>query len=184
MDNLNFYRLKNASFMPPSVFRKITNGTTLIAEREDCIIVDDHFFYSEVPFKVGKDIVLSIKNGDVVYCYKEEKEAYRQHILQREREKIEYANKKKAEEVRVFWERYKIPFKFTVEIKESLSGLGANSCGNGRKRNTVTHLYSGEFLCSPVKSKVGGDWSGTLGDGSIDIVTCKSCLKKMKKWEN
>lgn len=90
-----------------------------------------------------------------------------------------------------FNEALNIPVNWSSEIKEVLSGLNINSMGNGTKKNTVFHIYLKErleagklkrdannFLCSPVKSKHFGDWSGSLGDdGQEAKVTCKSCLK-------
>lgn len=105
----------------------------------------------------------------------------------------------KAKLVKDFWAKYNIPFKFSMDIKERLSGLSANSSGNGTVKNTVLHVVlkedykegrlqrkAGDFLCSPSVSKSGGNWSGTLGDGvheQQNICDCKGCMDKLKKWE-
>ena len=94
-------------------------------------------------------------------------------------------------ESKTFNQSLNIPVRWSSEIKQVLSGLSENSAGNGTNRRSVNHIYLKEeltygrlkreansFLCSQVKSKWGGNWSGTLGDHGIETkVTCQSCLK-------
>lgn len=103
--------------------------------------------------------------------------------------KMFYENQKK--EAIKFNNSLNIPVKWSSEIKQVLSGLNDGSSGNGCKKNTVNHIYLHEdliqgklkrlknnFLCSTVKSKHHGNWSGTLGDFGLEHkVDCKQCLK-------
>lgn len=102
-----------------------------------------------------------------------------------EKELEEFYSKKQI----AFWDKYEIPFTFTVEIKETLSGLSGKSFGDGRKNNSVNHLYLSDkkqYLCD--KKYNYGNWSGNLGLGLFYndlpyVVNCQKCLKLMKKYE-
>lgn len=78
--------------------------------------------------------------------------------------------------------------------KEVLSGLSETSMGNGRRKNTVDHIYlledfqqgrikrkKGDFLCSSSSKMNGQRWSGvvdsSLVDGSMPKITCKKCIE-------
>lgn len=123
-----------------------------------------------------------------------DREAYK--ILQKELKiKAEtVANEKLAREKATFKEfvsSYNIPFGHSVRIKPVLSGLSADSNGDGAKRNTVFHLFveedvagrvnrvAGSFLCSP---KDSGKWSHLDNYTYAKPVTCKKCLKLMERW--
>ncbi|WNM19258.1 hypothetical protein [Flavobacterium capsici] len=119
---------------------------------------------------------------------------------------IEIEREKKHEERKLFYENLKkeaiefnnsleIPVKWSSEIKQVLSGLSEKSSGNGWKKNTVRHIYLHEsfssgrlkreaknFLCSQVKSKYSGNWSGTLGENGLEYkVNCQKCLEISNK---
>ena len=189
-------------FIPPAFFSKLENGTAVgtVGNPKQIEIggallepISDEFVVGE-KYKVGY-------SGNRLYIqYLSDIERNRQ-----EREEIRQL-KQQAEELKArqksvaFWAQYQIPVPFVVEIKEVLSGLQQNSNGCGINRKSVTHLYlkadlvdgrlvrpAGSFLCSPVKARYGGDWTGTLGEGLTmpytPIVSCKQCLKKMEKWK-
>jgi len=94
-----------------------------------------------------------------------------------------------------FWARYSLPFHFTSAIKISLQGLSSSSAGNGRKRNTVVHLFlpdgleieegagikrkKNSFLCS----EQTGFHFGHSETAGLEIVTCKKCLKLMERYK-
>ncbi len=98
---------------------------------------------------------------------------------------------RRLKKIKEFYDQYNIPFKFSVEAKEVLSGLHENSSGNGLKKNSVFHIFVKEeirtgrlkrdknsFLCTQPKSYSGGDWSGTLGQGRDEL----KIIEKYKKW--
>lgn len=114
---------------------------------------------------------------------------------------------RETQRCKTFWSQYKIPFAFTVEIKERLDGLSANSHGNGFAANTKMHIYLKQpieygklkrqpldFLCSDVKANSYGDWTDSLGKDNYaifddngakihPIIDCKTCLKRMLRFK-
>lgn len=194
-------KLSAPQFIPPDVIRAAERQVETTVIDEKGVFVNGHLLRSEeAPLELGKVARVFLWNGWLYLSYVYEIEANNED----QRIKYENAAREKQEafiqECFNFWSIYDIPFKFTVEIKERLSGLSANSGGNGHARNTVYHIFvkedikigrsplkPGSFLCSPVKSKHGANWSGSLGDGRQhgDInppVTCKACLKKLDKF--
>lgn len=98
----------------------------------------------------------------------------------------------------IFWKQYDIPFKFIVDIKPVLSGLSANSWGDGSNKATVYHiilkeeLHNGklkrninDFLCSQPQGNHYYTPNSTLDiDNNIpNRVTCKQCLKQLVKYK-
>lgn len=113
----------------------------------------------------------------------------------KEREQSLIAEAERKADAISFNESLNIPVKWSPEIKEVLSGLGASSQGNGYKKNTVIHVFLHEelqtgklirkpftFLCS--EPKTAGNWSGALGgqDNFNQKVTCITCLKVVKRF--
>lgn len=192
-------KLSAPRFIPPDVIRAAERvvETTVIDEKG--VFVNGHLLRSEeTPLELGKVARVFIWNGwlymSYVYEIEADIEARRiKHENEARQDRDEYIKK-----CFDFWKQYDIPFQFTVEIKERLSGLSFNSFSNGHARNTVYHIFLKEdwidgrfkrakasFLCDPVKSRYGGDWSGSLGNNHPDInppITCKSCLKKLDKF--
>lgn len=99
--------------------------------------------------------------------------------------------------------RIVLPVKWDVGIKDVLSGLSESSCGDGRSKSTVEHIYlleplnagrlvrnAGDFLCSSASGTNGKRWSAstvehrTDGDGERyqPKVTCKTCLALAERW--
>lgn len=95
-----------------------------------------------------------------------------------------------------FWEQYKIPFKFVVDIKPVLSGLTERSWGNGCNRATVYHVRlrenitlgklsrnSEDYLCSQQSGNAYYNISRVDINDIQDVVTCKQCLKIIEKYK-
>jgi hypothetical protein len=94
-----------------------------------------------------------------------------------------------------------IPVKWEPGVKDVLSGLSANSCGDGRNRATVEHVLlnedlkvgrllrkEGDFLCSNSQSRWGAGWRDSKeewfdGDGNPykPKVTCRACLSIIER---
>lgn len=95
--------------------------------------------------------------------------------------------------------RIALPVTWEVAIKDVLSGLSANSNGDGRNRATVEHVRvlqelrdgrlirkAGDFLCS----RAQGNWANQQpekaydGDGNAyePAVNCKACLRIAARW--
>lgn len=126
--------------------------------------------------------------------YKKQKELDQQNYINQQN--IFYENIK--DEAIKFNNSLNVPVKWSSEIKQVLSGLRDGSNGCGSKKNTVRHIFIHEdvdsgrmkrqknnFLCSSVKSKWGGNWSGVLGESGLEFkVTCKQCLKLSERFTN
>lgn len=95
-----------------------------------------------------------------------------------------------------FWEQYKIPFKFVVDIKPVLSGLTERSWGNGCNRATVYHIRlrenivqgklkrkDDEYLCSQQSGNAYYKNSSVDINDMQEVVTCKQCLKIIEKFK-
>lgn len=97
-----------------------------------------------------------------------------------------------------------IPARWVPGMKDVLSGLSANSMGNGRNAATVEHIWlrealhdgkfhreCGDFLCTSAGGSNGKQWSAQTESVVFDgegrryqpKVTCKVCLKIAKRWE-
>lgn len=96
-----------------------------------------------------------------------------------------------------------LPVRWDTGIKDVLSGLSANSWGDGRSKATVEHIYlleplqegrllrhAGDFLCTSAGGTNGQRWSNKIVERSLDgdgtpfqpKVTCKSCLALAARW--
>lgn len=90
----------------------------------------------------------------------------------------------------------KLPVKWTVGIKDVLSGLSERSDGSGRNKATVNHIFlledlnegrlrrkSEDLLCTSASGSNGKRWSKQSTEGyeadarSTLAVTCKQCLE-------
>jgi hypothetical protein len=176
------------------------NGKQYILDAEDRVINDKTIIIENDPNT--KVIIFGswtpyAYDYDKYLEYKKQKELDRQKAIAEQKLFYETLQKEAIE----FNTSLNIPVKWSSKIKENLSGLSMNSWGNGQKKNTVRHIYLLEeinfgklkrqkhsFLCSPVKAKYHGNWSGTLETFEFDRkVDCKSCLKtaqRFKKQQN
>lgn len=201
--------LKYPTFLSPQIFSKL-NGEKIrgIVEDEFCVTIESQKFISDTPLSIGSEFVLSAGSYNALLHYQSDLDAYETFCKgKREAEKLRIEeNQKQAIEKRKFssaefWAKHNnLPFEFSIDIKEVLSGLSANSWGDGTKKNTVFHVYlksdfnsgrlnrkSGDFLCS--QTTKGGNWSGSLGqkdnfdvDGVKFTPTCKKCLEILERF--
>lgn len=122
-------------------------------------------------------------------------------LLERERIRIRL-NTLRAD-AEIFNARIALPVKWDVGIKDVLSGLSETSCGDGRSKATVEHIYllepleagrlkrkEGDFLCTAANGTNGKRWSSKIverchdGEGTPyqPKVTCKACLATAERW--
>lgn len=165
----------------------------------------------EPPLQVGAVVRLFAKSRYIELEYESdynewraenEREQEAKWELQRQQEQERKARRIQASQT--FYSGLNIPFRFTIEVKEVLSGLSANSNGDGQKRNTVYHVYlkeafqqgrlirkAGDFLCSQSQARSGANWSDSLGqgtftldqDGTQPVPTCKQCLAALERFK-
>ena len=204
MEYPKYIQLQSPAFLSPKLFNA-TNEIGIV-EDEFTIAICGEKLKSKEPLIVGEQFYFRIGTYYPEMVYKREVDAYNEYYAKEKEKslaKIEERELRHIEERQnrtlFFWAKYNIPFKFSIEIKECLSGLSENSRGNGTKKNSVTHIYTlesigfgklkrakHEFLCSKVKAHTGGNWSWTLGEHAGikgNQVTCKQCLKLMEKWK-
>ena len=126
------------------------------------------------------------RKSDVLEYKKQREQIQREMDLEADR--LRHKRRDKALD---FHSSIKFPAKYHIGIKENLSGLSANSFGDGHKKNTVYHLIlneafkegrverkPGEFLCSQSNSKYGANWSGRR---KIDILSMMGLLSLMNQ---
>lgn len=189
----------------PKWLREFESGIFEVVDSQ-LLLGDKVFRFSDTPLVNGTKVMVSYNRN--FYCEPlEDIEQRNESVRLKWEEKAKLESQRQLDtkaEAELFWANYKIPFEFTLGIKEVLSGLQMNSGCNGQKRNTVTHVVltqdikvgriirgKGDFLCSNSKSRWGANWSNTLGDGHWDWangekylpkITCASCLKKLEKY--
>lgn len=171
-------------------------------------------FIPKTPLTVGEEIIVEIGIFSVLCYYKKELDIY--NAWKTEQKAIEAAKKQEYEKQEAerrklksetFWATHEIPFDFSLEIKEVLSGLKEGTMLHAQKRSTVLHIYlqedytngrfsrnKGDYLCANEKAKYGGNWTGNVGmrlyefqdhrEKTIrNIPTCKACLKILERFK-
>lgn len=149
----------------------------------------------------GTEVTISVRHRNV-YCKPtepaaRERQRARKKRAARERNRAEQRRKRRA----AFWSQYDIPIAFNTAQNNRISELRRGSTGTGQTSSTKTHLLvledfsdgrlereAGRFLC-----KGEGQYSDTSmgladrtpahADGSTPEITCKTCLKRMERWE-
>lgn len=191
-----------AEHLPPRFVKALYDGGIKgVVEKEDHILTHGIILLPiEAKLKVGQQFVLLPALKGCILQYQSDIDEYNRQMRLKSEAKRQGELELAIARANDFWRKYQIPFKFGVEIKESLSGLSATGMGNGQKQNTVYHLYcqeqvqedrivrnAGSFLCTQPHAKYGGNWSGTLGNGITlpytPPITCKQCLKMMERWK-
>lgn len=197
-------------YLDPTVLNSLKGGLAVQLIETNQLVIHGAIFTAESPLPVGEkatlwpgrykaELYLDKEVDAYKYWQKEQRQVNEQRLAQYRAQKL-LARRQASEE---FYRSHQIPFAFSIEIKEVLSGLSAGSWGDGQKRNSVYHIYTqeeiklgrfhrakGEFLCNPVKSRSGANWSDSLGrdnhqfdsDGVKQMPTCKRCLELLQRF--
>ncbi|SFF16576.1 hypothetical protein [Spirosoma endophyticum] len=202
--------LRYPYYLDPHVLNSLKGGLAVLISESNKLVIQGSVFTSDNPLPVGEEgTIWPSRFHAELYLKKDlqefqvwQKEQNRLKEQQQTQLRIQKAQARQ-EASDEFYRRHPIPFAFSIKIKEALSGLSASSWGDGQKRNTVYHIYTqeevrlgrlyrpkGEFLCSPVKSRSGANWSDSLGkdshrldaDGIKQVPTCKRCLDILKRF--
>lgn len=182
---------------------------TYIGDEEVRLLIED----GEPDIKFGTEVIIHKSNYFYYETYEEhearkaEEERRKQELqAQMEQERLENAERSRKErrEAEEFNSTLRIPVKWTAGIKDVLSGLSANSWGDGRSKSTVEHILlqedidegrfqrrSGSFLCTLPSGSNGKNWSGSKKETRTDVdgveyipkITCKACIKLAKRWD-
>jgi hypothetical protein len=146
----------------------------------------------EEPIPEGSALKVMVGRTSFYCLVKADVEAYEAELAAgREKEAAERLRsaQQRAEDARAFNDALGLPFQWMPGHRVVLSGLSAQSWGNGQNRATVIHVMltedfesgrlkrkAGQFLCSTHIDAYGSDQGMREADGSK--VTCKVCLAK------
>lgn len=200
-------RLDAGPYINPFLLRALPY--TGIVEHPHGIVIAGQLLTGNEPLQVGQAV--RVTAGQYVELhYQADLDARRLASQQRqemndqqERDRLTAQRNAARRASQLFYEQHPIPFAFSIEIKERLSGLSESSNGDGWGRNTVCHVFTHEavafgrlkrsphqFLCSPVRAQGGANWSDSLGrdtytndDGVRPVPTCKQCLAILARIE-
>ena len=210
MDYPTPIQLNYPYYLDPTVLNSLKGGLAVQLIETNQLVIHGAVFTAESPLPVGEkatlwpgrykaELYLDKEVNDYKLWQKEQQQVSEQRQTQYRAQKV-LARRQASE---AFYNNHQIPFAFSIEIKEVLSGLGASSWGDGQKRNTVYHIYTqeeirlgrfhrpkGEFLCNPIKSRSGANWSDSIGrdshqldsDGVKQVPTCKRCLEILHRF--
>jgi hypothetical protein len=188
-----WYRLDTPRMIHPGWITTVRGKNDVVVSEDGKIILNGLELFSEdYHFKPGTHIIVMLSN----WFYATDKNAFIEYENYKklidaelqERKRIE--KERRMEEDRAFNKSLNIGAAWYPAIKEVLSGL-SETRGDGASRRTVTHIKlseplnakrlnrkAGDFLCSQVTARGGGNWSGTGGREDDDCrVTCKRCLE-------
>ncbi len=127
--------------------------------------------------------------------YKAELQREREARIERQHQKDEQRRVQKEREAFDFNQSLNLPFQWTPDIKVVLSGLSANSAGDGMNRRTVLHVRVleqfkdgrfvrelGDFLCGKDNSVHQEFSASNESDKNTRKVTCKQCIKAAERF--
>ena len=198
--------LNPGPFINPFLLRALP--FTGVVEEADCIRIAGLVLTSGTPLRIGERVRVWASQFSIELEYMadiEERQQARQWVAD-EMKRLEESRIARALDARrvaseQFYARQPVPFKFSIEVKERLSGLSASSNGDGFSRSTVYHIFTQQavtigrisrkehdFLCSPAVANSAANWSGSLGNdnhrentGFVRIPTCKRCLQLLQQ---
>lgn len=198
-------------FINPFWLRMVANKTLDgIVNSQGAIVIEGQllvFKEAEQTLSPGTQVMVSV--SDWITCttldehlFKKDQRAQHQAEEDRLRQERHSANKQQAE---TFNAALNIPVRWSVGIKDVLSGLSEHSNGDGYSRSTVHHVVleqelragklkrdKGDFLCTSASRNNGKNWSGSkasaLPDGNggtyAPKVTCKACLTLSMRFQH
>jgi hypothetical protein len=200
------YRLAfDSEFINPKALRDLCSlgeVDTVVMDNGKISIGQHTLRFVDESIEPGNEIIFKMNNWGIARIKSEVTEFNRLRDIRRktEQEHAEQSKLAAIERAKAFHDSLHFPVKYHVGMKEVLSGLSANSAGNGYKQNTVIHLIldqdfqggrmkrrAGDFFCTQSKSRSGADWSGTKNSPHSGLapepeVTCKKCLNLLSKF--
>jgi hypothetical protein len=200
------YQLKSQAFIDPRWMRLVgQDGAGVVDETGRAVTIHGESLDLEEPLRPG--IQVKVWLGRFFYCNTVKDLEEQEVLLEKQREfkaqKRKEAENKHRAEAEEFNSEINVPVEWTTGQKDVLSGLSENSWGDGRRSNTVNHIFlkedlvdgrlkrsAGDFLCTSSGGSNGKNWAGDPeiylidGDGNqyLPKVTCKACLKIAKRW--
>lgn len=199
---MELFNLSGPDFLNPFWFNQIRYGEheATVNELGHVILQGETLRFKVGALPTGTRVRVWLNQAGFFVCATEA-ELEKRVALQKEAEAA------RAQAQRVRWEalqreaqafnaRIQLPVKWTGGIKDVLSGLSESSNGDGRRQNTVVHVYlleplqagrlkrqAGDFLCSSSAEHNGKRWSGEVEySKEHHKVSCKACLALAARW--
>lgn len=212
IDPLKTYRLRHQGFIDPRWFNRAIQGEQVVTVQEGGRSVELLGMRLEIVYEPGdpplaEGTLLRVGLNRNFYAYTQADWERREAQI-KAREAFEEAKWREQlsrirAEAEAFNARLRLPVKWTVGIKDVLSGLTEHSSGNGRNRATVEHILlledldagrikrqADSFLCTSRSGSDGKRWSGSEKEYWVDgegnrfapKVSCKKCLEIARRW--
>lgn len=195
------HRLQDcAEHQDPFLVQALLRGKQAGVVRDRHVVIDGHrLAFLEAPLPEETSVWVGLDRDGyyaqtaaaVAQCAAEAQAAEAQQAADLERRRQD-----RQAQARAFHARYALPFRWTVGIKDRLSGLGARSAGDGCARNTVQHLRvlealhqgrlsrrAGDFLCTSAQGTNGQQWVDPPPLQDPPAVTCPRCRALMARWQ-
>ncbi|CCO44202.1 putative Predicted protein [Vibrio nigripulchritudo SOn1] len=174
------------------------NGTTIhykeSGRKTDYELVEPRTQGTEITLDVSRYSIDATLTSDELQ-YKAELQREREASIERQRQQDEQRRIQKERDAFEFNQSLNIPFRWAPDIKVVLSGLSANSAGNGINRRSVSHIRvlepyqdgrfvrtRGDFLCGKDNSKYQGYSAPDESKKHTVKVTCKQCIKAAERF--
>lgn len=174
------------------------NGTTIhykeSGRKTDYELVEPRSQGTEITLDVSRYSIDATLTSDE-NRYQAELQRERKLRIERQRQEDEQRRIQKEREAFEFNHSLNLPFRWTPDIKVVLSGLSANSAGDGMNRRSVLHVRvleqfkdgrfvrdTGDFLCGKDNSVYQDFSAPNESDKNTRKVTCKQCIKAAERF--
>lgn len=199
------HRLSGSHFINPFWFDRVMHGThqTVAISPTEIELEGEKLRLTaseNIRLVEGERVYVWLSADGFFYLETEQEKQAREERWWKEKEEEERRYKERLnrwrQEAEEFNNRINTPFKWTAGQNNVLSGLTENSWGDGRKKNSVNHIWlkedyangrfkrsAGDLLCKK-KGKLWVDkaeWVDGNGQLYMAQITCRECIKILEK---
>jgi len=210
VSELKTYRISSPDFINPLWFNVARAGRhAAVVQADRTVLLNGHSLSLRDPLPLpGTAVKVWLNARGYFVCALEsdlalEEAAQRAAVAADQARRDAQLNALRAQ-AEAFNARLTLPFKWDVRIKDVLSGLSAESWGDGRNKATVEHIHlleafstgrltrkAGDFLCTARSGTNGmrytslpSVWRDADDQPYQPKVTCKTCLVQARRWIN